>query len=225
MPSTGNDIVSLALIDKERSNDSRFYLKFITPSEEALGRQVELAHLSFERYVWLCWSVKESVFKYLQRERPQMVFSPVKIVITNIIAPAIASETQRVDEDWEGDASGEENYRGSLTAEENTYYFRSKISASTIATIVSDDEKCKDVIWGISHIGQSNADLQSEQVRSFVLKRLQTFFPGKALHIEKVPAGYPVVMEGKKAFSLPVSFAHHGTTVSYSLLLAQPIEY
>lgn len=225
MPSTGNDIVSLALIDKERSNDSRFFLKFITPSEEALGRQVEMAQLSFERFVWLCWSIKESALKYLRREHPQMVFSPVKIVIKNIIAPAIAPNEQWIDEDWEGDASGEENYRGSLMAEGNRYFFRSKISTSTIATIVSDDEKFCGVAWGISHIGQSGADHQSEQVRSFVLKRLQTFFPGKALHIEKVPEGYPVVMEGDKAFSLPVSFAHHGTTVSYSLLLAEPIEY
>lgn len=225
MPSTGNDIVSLALIDKERSNDSRFYLKFITPSEEALGRQVELAHLSFERYVWLCWSVKESALKYLRREQPQMVFSPVKIVISNITVPAIAPNAQWVDEDWEGDTAGEENYSGSLTAEGNTYYFRSKISTSTIATIVSDDETFNGVAWGISHIGQSNADDQSEQVRLFVLKRLQTFFPDKTLHIEKVAAGYPVVMEGKKAFSLPLSFAHHGSTVSYSLLLAEPSEY
>lgn len=225
MPSIGNDIVSLAVIDKERSNDRRFYLKFITPSEEALGRQVELAHLSFERYVWLCWSIKESALKYLRREHPQLLFSPVKIVIKNIIAPAIAPNAQRIDEDWEGDASGEENYTGSLTAEGNTYYFRSKISASTIATIVSNDETFKDVIWGISHTGQPGADHQSEQVRSFVLKRLQTFFPGKALHIKKVPAGYPVVMEGDKVFSLPVSFAHHGNTVSYSFLLAEPIEY
>lgn len=220
MPSTGNDIVSLALIDKERSNDSRFYLKFITPSEEALGRQLELAHLSFERYVWLCWSIKESALKYLRREQPQLVFSPVKIVINDIAVPAIASNTQRVDETWEGDASGEENYTGSLRAEGNTYYFRSKISASTIATIVSDDETFNGVAWGISHIGQSNADHQSEQVRSFVLKRLQTFFPDKTLHIEKMAAGYPVVMEGKKTFSIPVSFAHHGNTVSYSFLFS-----
>jgi phosphopantetheinyl transferase (holo-ACP synthase) len=152
MPSTGNDIVSLDLIDKERSNDSRFYLKILTPSEEALGRQVELAHLSFERYVWLCWSVKESAFKYLQREHPQMVFSPVKIVIKISSHLRLHPICRPIDEDWEGDASGEENYTGSLTAEGNTYYFRSKISASTIATIVSDDEKFNGVVWGISHI-------------------------------------------------------------------------
>jgi phosphopantetheinyl transferase (holo-ACP synthase) len=219
MPSTGNDIISLDLINKERSNDSRFYLKILTPSEEALGRQVELAHLSFERYVWLCWSIKESAFKYLQREYPQMMFSPVKIVIQNIIIPAI-HDTQQLDDTWEGDASGDENYSGCLTAEGNTYYFRSKISTSTIASIVSNDQKFSGVVWGIAHIAHSNTDHQSEQVRSFVLKRLQTFFPGKTLHIEKVAAGYPVVMEDKKALSLPVSFAHHGNTVSYSLLVA-----
>jgi phosphopantetheinyl transferase (holo-ACP synthase) len=220
MPSTGNDIVSLALINKERSNSSRFYLKIITPSEEALGRRPELAHLSFERYVWLCWSIKESALKYIRREYPQMVFSPVKMVIRDIIAPLVEPNMQAVDGDWEGDASGEENYTGSLTAEGNTYYFRSKISASTIATIVSDDEKFKGVVWGISHVDQSNAGYQSEQVRALVLKRLQTFFPGKALHIEKTPSGYPVVMEGQEQLCLPVSFAHHGNTVSYSLLLA-----
>ncbi len=220
MHSTGNDIVSLELINKERSNNSRFYLKFITPSEEALGRQVELAHLSFERYIWLCWSVKEAALKYIRREHPQMVFSPVKMVISNIIAPRIAASAKTIDKNWEGDASGEENYSGSLTAEGNTYYFRSKISASTIATIVSGDETFNGVVWGISRIDQSNATYQSEQVRSLVLKRLQTFFPGKVLHIKKLSEGYPVVMEGQKELNLPVSFAHHGNTVSYSLLLA-----
>jgi phosphopantetheinyl transferase (holo-ACP synthase) len=220
MSSTGNDIVSLDLINKERSNDSSFYLKIITPSEEALGRQVELAHLLFERYVWLCWSIKESAFKYLQREHPQIVFSPVKMVIQNITAPAIIPGMQPIEDAWEGDASGEENYTGTLTAEGNTYYFRSKISSAIIATIVSDDEKFNGVVWGISQVAHSNADHQSEQVRSFVLKRLQTFFPGKILHIEKVPGGYPVIMEGKEELDLAVSFAHHGRTVSYSLQLA-----
>jgi phosphopantetheinyl transferase (holo-ACP synthase) len=220
MTSTGNDIISLDLINKERSNDSRFYLKIITPSEEVLGRQVTLAHLSFEQYVWLCWSIKESAYKYLKRGYPEMIFSPVKMVITNIITPKFAPALRPVDDVWEGDASGEENYSGKLMAEGNTYYFRSKISASAIATIVSSDESFKGIAWGISHINDSAADHQSEQVRSFVLKRLQTLFPGKVLHIEKTPGGYPVVMEGNEVLTVPLSFAHHGNTVSYSLLLA-----
>ncbi|MEO8174062.1 MAG: 4'-phosphopantetheinyl transferase superfamily protein [Sediminibacterium sp.] len=216
MPSTGNDIVSLDLIDKERSNDRHFYLKILTPSEEALSRQPQLAGLPFERFLWLCWSIKESAFKYLKRENTAFVFSPTRIVISNIIVPSLAA----TDQDWEGDGSGEENYKGCLAAGGNTYYFRSKISATTIATIVSSDENFTGVAWGILHIDEAGSTQQSEQVRSFVLKRLQTFFPGKSLLIEKTGAGYPVIMEGGNQLDLPVSFAHHGRTVSYSLQLA-----
>lgn len=220
MPSTGNDIVSLDLIDKERSNDRRFYGKILALSEEALGRQTESGDLPFERFLWLCWSVKESAFKYLQRAHPQLVFSPVKIVIRNIIAPAAVFAIQTGGDHWEGDADGEENYKGDLIAEGKTYYFRSKITPSTIATIVSSDPHFSGVAWGILHTSGANADQQSAQVRSFVLKRLQTFFPGKALLIEKTQDGIPVIKEGSKELDLPVSFAHHGRTVSYSLQLA-----
>jgi hypothetical protein len=156
----------------------------------------------------------------LQRTHPQLVFSPVKIVIRNIIVPAVSFDMQNDDTDWEGDAEGEENYKGDLIAEGETYYFRSKITASTIATIVSNDVHFSGVAWGILHIGEANAAQQSAQVRSFVLKRLQTFFPGKKLLVEKTPEGFPVIREGNKELGLPVSFAHHGGTVSYSLLLA-----
>ena len=67
MISTGNDIVALKAINVARTKQQKFYNKIITGSEKALYEGQFSERLPFEYFVWLAWSVKESVFKYLQR--------------------------------------------------------------------------------------------------------------------------------------------------------------
>ena len=67
MISTGNDIVALGLINKQRTCEPRFYSKILSASEQALYHQSEFTALPFEHYVWLLWSVKESTYKFLKR--------------------------------------------------------------------------------------------------------------------------------------------------------------
>ena len=64
MISAGNDIAALAKVNKERIPQPRFYSKILSDSERALYHQPQLTILPFENYVWLLWSVKESVYKY-----------------------------------------------------------------------------------------------------------------------------------------------------------------
>ena len=219
MTSTGNDIIALNTINKQRSNDSRFYVKILSVAEQLLYQQPGLSSMPFENYVWLCWSVKESAYKYLKRTNPDLVFSPTKIIIRQIDCPADNNVTEFENGEWEGIACSEKCYTGYLVFEGTSFYFRSKIYREFIATVVSEDENFAHTHWGIKTISHTDAVHQSGAVRSFLLNRLHTILPGKDLQVGKTLAGYPIVLHKNEELPLTVSFAHHGRFVAYSFLL------
>ncbi len=200
MQSTGNDIIALNLIDKQRSNDSRFYSKILSASEKEYYQNVLSGEMDFTCFLWLCWSVKESGYKYLKRIHPELVFSPSRIIIQHI-------------------SGNKKKYSGNFLAEGNIHYFRSEISREFITTVVSGDKKFENVYWGFDSIDDISVDHQSKTVRTFMLKKLHEVFPDKKFNVEKKPAGYPIIMDGTKELNIPVSFAHHGRFIAYSFLL------
>jgi len=72
MLSAGNDIVDLSLIDINKTRDFRFYSKILCHSEQDLYITLD-KKINFEQYVWLLWSIKESVYKYF-KSFPQALF-------------------------------------------------------------------------------------------------------------------------------------------------------
>src|ERR1700748_3418019 len=86
--STGNDLVFLPATRAERTNLPRFYSRILTPTEIRGFQQLAPARLPFDHYVWLCWSVKASVYKYQKRVTPGLSFAPPKIEIQDSEAPA-----------------------------------------------------------------------------------------------------------------------------------------
>src|ERR1700742_5173867 len=91
--STGNDIVALKAIDVARTHLPNFYSKILTPPEKSIYDDKVKDGLPFELFVWLLWSIKESAYKFLQRNNPSLVFSPSKIIILALDHPsAIISE-------------------------------------------------------------------------------------------------------------------------------------
>jgi len=219
MQSAGNDIISLGSINKQRSKDSRFYTKILSASEQALYQQPECMGMLLEHFVWLAWSIKESAYKYLKRGFPDLVFSPTRIIIQHIEFPKDKRSTGFKESQWQGNASDETCYKGTVIFGSTTLYFRSKIYSELIATVVNDDENFEHVSWGIRMIGQTDAAHQSKEVRSFLLYTLNTILPFPDLQIEKSPVGYPVVLQGTKELKMPVSFAHHGRFIAYSFVL------
>jgi len=219
MQSVGNDIIDLRAIDTQRSNDSRFYSKILSASELALYQRPECAHIPFEHFLWLLWSIKESGYKYFKREVPGLVFSPLKIIIQCINSPAGNAVKYFKDGQWEGDVTGEDCYQGSCIFNNTIFYFKSKIFTELIATVVSEDENFEHTRWGIQTIKYADTDHQSKEVRSFFLKRLNVFIPDNDLRIEKDTAGYPLIYSGTKELKFPVSFAHHAHFIAYSFLL------
>lgn len=222
MKSAGNDIVALGSVNKQRTSEFRFYSKILSASEQALYHQPKSAGMPFENYVWLLWSVKESAYKYLKRNIPDLVFSPTKIVIQSIEIPTGPMTTKWDGIQWENIASGEAFYSGKAIYGSHVFYFRSKISEDWIATVVNDDESFDQVCWGIQLIDDTAYRHQSKAVRILLLNKLSSFFPGD-FQVEKSPVGYPVILKGTQDMYIPASLAHDGHFVAYSFLLNSPI--
>ena len=95
---------------------------------------------------------------------------------------------------------------------------KSKISKDWIASVVNGDKIFDNVCWGIQSISEEGYHHQSKAVRTFLLRKLNSFFPGD-LHVGKTPVGYPVILKGIQNMHIPVSLAHHGHFVAYSFIL------
>ncbi|HEY8657550.1 MAG TPA: 4'-phosphopantetheinyl transferase superfamily protein [Hanamia sp.] len=218
MKSAGNDIVALRSVDKQRTSQFRFYSKILSSSEQELYHQPQFAEMPFENYVWLLWSVKESIYKYLKRAIPNLVFSPTRIVIQNIKIPPVLLMTKSEDIQWENTGYDEELYSGKVIYESHIFYFQSKINKDWIATVVNDDENFYNVFWGIQSIDNTGYYHQSKAARTLLLKKINSFFPGD-LHVEKNHVGYPVILKGIQNMDIPASLAHDDHFVAYSFLL------
>jgi phosphopantetheinyl transferase (holo-ACP synthase) len=236
--SAGNDIVALKAIDKLRTNHRRFYSKILSDAEQSLYNREHGTEMPFENFVWLLWSIKESVYKYLKRSTPGLVFSPAKILVRNISSPgspagpyysspagplcsspAAKSESTQ----WESRETGsrEELYKGIALFESRLFHFQSKIHPEFISTVVNDTESFENIWWGIKQIGYSDYESQSVSVRHFVLNKLNVVLSGDEddLRIGKSRMGYPVVLKGEVEMNIPVSLAHHDHFIAYSFLL------
>lgn len=218
MRSAGNDIVALRSVDKERTSQFRFYSKILSASEQSLYHQPQWTNIPFENYVWLLWSVKESVYKYLKRSIPGLVFSPTKICIQNITIPATNLMNTFKCVQWQNTGHDEAFYCGTIIYEGHTFYSRSKITEDWIATVVNDDEKFDNVCWGIQSIDDTDYYNQSKAARTLLLKKINSFFLCD-LQVRKSPVGYPVILNGKQDLHIPASLTHDDCFVAYSFVL------
>lgn len=218
MQSAGNDIIALGTINRERSNDSRFYTKILSASEQALYHAPVFAQMPFEHFLWLLWSIKESAYKYLKRGFPNLAFSPTKIIIQHIRFPDEQLLSAFEDRQWRGGTSDEACYKGSFRFGSTLFYFRSKIYPELIATVISEEKTFEHTWWGIRTIEGTGSAHQSKSVRLFLLEKLDSIVSGMGLRIEETAFGYPAIFQGTKELKLPVSLAHHGQFISYSFL-------
>jgi phosphopantetheinyl transferase (holo-ACP synthase) len=219
MKSAGNDIVALRTVNKQRTGQFRFYSKILSVSEQVLYHQPGPAIIPFVNYVWLLWSVKESVYKYLKRSIPDLLFSPTSIGIQNIEIPTASwKNVSGSCIQWEDSGNREEFYRGKVIYGSHIFYFRSKISEDWIATVVNDDEHFNNVCWGIQSTDDASSFHQSKAVRTLLLNKLHAFFPGD-LQVKKSPVGYPVIVKGKQEQPIPVSLSHDDLFVAYSFAI------
>lgn len=201
--SIGNDIVAMDAIDAGRTKLPVFYSKILSPAELEMYSKKDLPPLPFEQFVWLLWSIKESVYKCVKRQNPDLTFSPKKIIVTRLDRPVGPSAA----------------YHSLVYFNSTPVYARSLVSNKFISTLATNDPaEFDNVCWEVREIGQTDPESQSKDVRSFVLDRLQHFFPGDNLLIKKAEAGYPILVRNSTMTNLPISFSHHHDLVFYSFI-------
>jgi phosphopantetheinyl transferase (holo-ACP synthase) len=214
--SIGNDIVDLQIIDIARTRLPNFYSKILAESEKQLYKSFEYK-LSFEVFVWLLWSVKESVYKNLKRYQPQLVFTPVKIILTELILPAAEDKSGLPIILIEQKGFEEQKiYKSAMAFENQLYYAKSLITSDFIHTVAASQEPGVDCYWGVKKINDTSPENQSAAVRAFALNRLHPLFPGNDLKINKSDVGYPFVEQNGAETDIPLSFSHHGEYVAYA---------
>jgi phosphopantetheinyl transferase (holo-ACP synthase) len=201
MISTGNDIVALQATQPEKTNLPRFYSRILTIDEKKLYDRLVCPQLAFDHYIWLCWSVKESAYKFNKRNSPDLIFSPLKITVSELLSPASAAEGY---------------YRCKISCGPETLYSRSLLGEDFIVTVVSEDEQFAGTRWGFQPIGSTVYADQSAAVRALVLQELQTTLHRDDLQLQKDPGGCPIVLAGGQPTGIPVSLAHHDRYVAYS---------
>ncbi len=215
MISTGNDIVALKAIDIARTKQPNFYKKILSVSEKELYDQQFSGKIPLENFVWLLWSIKESAYKFLQRITPELVFSPTRTIVSQLISPANNTTIK-----WEGCGFDDDNvYTALVTFGDDTLYSCSIIDDEFIFSVVNQGDSFEYTCWGIKLIDSSDGEYQSKAVRTFLMDRLNILFPGDDLQIGKSGYGYPVILKDGIEIELPVSLAHHDRYVGYSFLM------
>jgi len=217
MHSIGNDIIDLEHIDKTRTKDSRFYLKIISESEYALFQK---QNIPLEDFLWLLWSIKESVYKCQKRILPGLLFSPLKIDVHQLIAPNNFRKLEFTNDSYEQTGFYAPScWCGEIYSGSEKFYSRSFIDPRFIFTVAGTENDLEDICWGIRYIDDPDQDHQSRDVRDFTLKNLQKLFScDDMLKIEKNVAGVPMLLKNLSVMDIPVSFSHHYYMVSYSFL-------
>ncbi|MGZ3945847.1 MAG: 4'-phosphopantetheinyl transferase family protein [Mucilaginibacter sp.] len=217
MISTGNDIVALNATDITRTKQHNFYSKILSNSEIPLYHELGSAGISFENFVWLCWSIKESAFKYLQRNDPDLIFTPVKFDIEEFELPAVFTIENFNAITAEGTGfDGTNVVKGLVNYGPFRLYSRSVLNAEFIMSVVSHQNSFENTCWGIQFIGDADHNKQSEAVRRFLIGRLLQLYSDRDFRVSKDLKGIPILLKGSEQAAIPVSLSHHGQFVAYA---------
>lgn len=219
MISTGNDIVSFAATNFIRTKQPAFYSKILSETEIADYEVLHSSQLSFEIYVWLLWSVKESVYKYLKRLRPELIFSPARIVITQLHYAVLKLQN------FDGNSLESRGFdnksaiQGTADFGGERLHFKSSVYGNLLHSVANGTNNFDNIYWGIKTITDSSSTGQSAAVRAFALGKLQAVYGGDAFMVVKDEQDIPLIVSNDRDILLPISFSHHGRYVAYSFCL------
>jgi phosphopantetheinyl transferase (holo-ACP synthase) len=216
MISTGNDIVSLNHINISRTKEERFFSKILSAEERELFNTLEPGAISFEVFVWLLWSIKESAYKYLKRNNPGLNFSPILFTVGCIQFPP---EHETPNFAAEKTAAGFGNgpvFKAVVTFGSNKLYSNSLVYRELISTVINGSENFENICWGIKSIDSDSYESQSAEVRQFLSDKLQEVPGFKNTSIAKNSNGIPVLLNGVEELPAAVSLSHHYNFVAYS---------
>ena len=207
MNSIGNDIVDFKFIDKARTQSKPFYSKILSEPEQALY-QTHFSTLSFWQYVWLLWSCKEAVYKFLKRHQAELVFSPVKI--------SLKPEFSELKNFYNSSIQIKFCFYGNSTNSGSDIFCSSVITENYIHTVAYMGSNFEGINQGVQHIDHTVSEHQSIGVRQLVSEKLNESFPGDTITFGKADAGFPIILQNGTDSGILASFAHHGNYVAYA---------
>jgi phosphopantetheinyl transferase (holo-ACP synthase) len=218
MISAGNDVVAFAAIDITRTNQYKFYSKILSDTEIPLYNEFSLAGIPFENFVWLLWSIKESAYKFLQRDNSGLVFTPVKFVVMDIGLPEGFTSQIFSPLLLEGvDFKDIPHIKSIVKFAEQELHSCSLVYNEVIHTVLNQDIDFENVYWGVKKINSDDNAHQSTEVRAFLLERLTGLYgDDDGFIIDKNPDGCPVLLRSGAAIDVPISLSHQGCFVGYS---------
>jgi len=184
LKSVGNDIVDLRSVDKNRTEEPRYYSKILSVEEQEIYSSLQPPTLPFFIFIWLLWSVKESGYKYLKRNFPDLIFSPTKIIIKNITFPDNLKLPVQDLLVWNNNDENNEFFSGEAVYDTINFYFRSAINNDWLTSVVNESEDFKNVYWGIKTIASAGYATQSRESKLLLSQKLSALLPGE-LKIEK----------------------------------------
>ncbi|MEP6467040.1 MAG: 4'-phosphopantetheinyl transferase superfamily protein [Parafilimonas sp.] len=213
--SIGNDIIALNKTNSDRTKQQKFYSKILGNQEIDLFKNINSNILSFENFVWLAWSVKESVYKFNKRNNDEVLFSPTKIIIQKVDVPfqpqalKFNAQFERISFDKKTCFCCEVLFGSAV------FYTRTLVFDDVIFSVANNTNCFENICWGIKAIHDDSYKTQSSEVRKFALKKLNKYYLDEALSIKKTLGGYPILVQQN---NLPISFSHHGKYVAYSFI-------
>ncbi|MFA6085035.1 4'-phosphopantetheinyl transferase superfamily protein [Mucilaginibacter sp.] len=216
MISAGNDIVSIAAINTVRTKQPAFYKKILSEKEIAQYHQAYADAISFEIYVWLLWSIKESAYKYLQRLNPELVFSPTRFIVNNLRKPEQPLTESLGSSQLEARGLNKGAWTGLISYDSSILHSQSVTYPDTIHSIVNNSKSFENVYWGMKTIADTDPASQSAAVRIFLLDKLDSLFNNRKLQVDKSVHGIPLISDGQNQMQLPVSLSHHEQFLAYS---------
>lgn len=196
------------MIDPGRSQFPGFYTKILAPSEAALHQPP----LSFPVFLWTLWSIKESVYKFVRRHEPDLLFGPTKIVVEIFLPippPAVLPGAPAA-------PTGALVFQSRVRFRDALFHTRSYIFPDCISTVVSSTDDLTDVRWGLRRTNDASSVAESAAVRKYFLEEFCLLYPDSIWALDKSPAGYPILLRDNQPSEIPVSFAHHGGIVGYA---------
>lgn len=216
MDAIGNDIIALTTIDVTRTRTPRFYKKILADTEQQLYRD-SFGRIPLEHFVWLLWSVKEAAYKCLQRQSPGLTFSPVNTVITRLDAPVKTSPA--IQQYITGTGFNDDHcYRATISFQHTTLYSRSVIYGDEVLHTIASFNPLFDYIhWGIKRISDVDPDIQSSEVRRFLLEAPLLRANDRNYRVEKNAFGQPFISVNGEDTKCKVSLSHHGEWVAYAM--------
>jgi phosphopantetheinyl transferase (holo-ACP synthase) len=217
--SAGNDIVALKAVNITRSNHPKFYSRILSPAEKELYDELKSTSIPFWNFVWLFWSIKEAAFKFLQRNNPDLVFSPTKFIVAQLVIPAGYKINNVNSTQITGVGFDTYTINGILIYDSNSIFFRSSLTTEFVHSVVNNVDDFDSTYYGIKQIEGNDSENQSKAIRDFLIENLQKQTGFNHLAVSKNVSDIPIITKRNEELSIPVSLSHHDNWIAYSFQL------